>query len=112
MENALVYQNKMGRDGESDFLSTLGNQLTYNYVYQNDIVDPSQIRHHNPQILFSEEQWHHIFEEPFDVHLFINNVREAQGTAIFLRDPAFSVLSIVAGQVDEWMDLMDRQEHR
>ena len=100
LKNSLVYKIKMGRDGESDFFSTLDIQLAYNYVYQNDIVDPSQLRHFNPEASFSEEQWAHIFGEPFDVHRFINNVREAQGTAIFLRDPAFSVLSIVAGQVD------------
>ena len=112
LKNALVYRNKMGRDGESDFFSTLDIQLRYNYVYQNDVVEPSQLRHPNPAVLLSEEQWAHIFREPFDVHRFINNVREAQGTAIFLRDPAFSVLSIVAGQVDGWMDLMDRQDRR
>lgn len=112
LKNTMVYQNKMGRDGASDFLSTLDSQLAYNYVYKNDIIEPSQLCHNNPQILFSDAQWDQIFQEEFDIHRFINTVRESQGTAIFLQDPAFHVLAVVAAQVDGFMDLLDRHDRR
>jgi hypothetical protein len=105
--DSLVYRNHFGREGESDYLSKLSGELTYNYVYRKYNLLDQLHSDPNPHRQLTEGEWKHLFSEQFDVYSFFEGFKESLRKINFYNNGHFDIDSVISAQIDKLLDSLD-----